>query len=409
MQAGRDSRDLQALTAEGGGQAVPAAPVGEPGPADLPVVAARGDELGQGQLVKRGRPGGEFRGHRVEQPRRDDQPADPQAGSQALAGRPGVDDPIGRERLKRAHRLPVVAELPVVVVLDHHAAPVGRLPAAPRVQRHAQRELVRRGQQESVGPGGLADDGAHVVDRQRPQAQALPGGDVAVGLVAVGLHREGARAGRAQRAADSGQAVREAGADDDVRGIGGHSPRPGQVVRQGRPQRRDPARVRVAEQVIGSGCEDLSAGREPVPSRERRQVRHPGPQVVAGHRRLRTSGGPRTRMGRLAWRDRCPRPALGGQPSLRDQLAVDLGDRVAGEAQVRGQGPRRRQPRAGAKAAVPDRAAQRALQPGPHPGPGKIQVEIHTADFGPPGSFGPCFWHRNRPYLGPLGALASMV
>jgi len=102
MQTGGDPGDLQALAAEGGGQAVPAAPVGEPGPADLPVVAARGDELGQGQLVECGRPGGELRGHRVEQPRRNDQPAEPQAGGQALADRPGVDDTIGRERLMPA-------------------------------------------------------------------------------------------------------------------------------------------------------------------------------------------------------------------------------------------------------------------------------------------------------------------
>ena len=54
LQARGDSGDVQALAAQDGGQAVPAAPVGEPGPADLPVVAARGDELGQGQLVKRG-------------------------------------------------------------------------------------------------------------------------------------------------------------------------------------------------------------------------------------------------------------------------------------------------------------------------------------------------------------------
>jgi hypothetical protein len=55
LQARGDAGDVQALAAQGGGQAVPAAPVGEPGPADLPVVTARGDELGQGQLVECGR------------------------------------------------------------------------------------------------------------------------------------------------------------------------------------------------------------------------------------------------------------------------------------------------------------------------------------------------------------------
>ena len=32
------------------------------------------------------------------------------------------------------------------------------------MQRHAQRELVRRGQQHRVRPGGLGDDGAQAVD-----------------------------------------------------------------------------------------------------------------------------------------------------------------------------------------------------------------------------------------------------
>jgi hypothetical protein len=193
---------------------------------------------------------------------------------------------VGRERLQRAYRLAVVAELPVIVVLDHHAAPVGYLPAAPRMQRDAQRELVRRGQQHRVRPGDLGDDGAHAVDRQRPQAQALADHDVSVGLVAVGLHREGGRARRPQRAADAGQAVREARADDDVRGIGGHAPRPGQVLGQGGSQLRHPARIRVPEQVIGGIGEDLAGCGKPGAARERRQVGYSGAQVVAGHRLL---------------------------------------------------------------------------------------------------------------------------
>jgi hypothetical protein len=410
VQARGDAGDPLALPGQGGGQAVPAAAVGEPGPADLPVVAARGDELGQRQLVERGWPGGEFRRHRLEQPGRDDQPAEPQARRQALAGRASVDDMVGRQRLQRAHRLPVVAELPVVVVLDHHPAPVGHLPAAPRMQRHAQRELVRGGEQRRVRPGGLADDGAHPVDGHGPQAQALPGGDVAMSLVAVGLHREGARAGRAQRAADPGQAVREAGADDDVRGIGGHPPRPGQVVSQRRAQLRQPARVRIAEQVIGGRGEDLAGGREPGPARERGQVGHPGPQIVAGHRHPGLGRDLRARLGCPARRDGRAGSGPCGQPSLGDQLAVDLGDRVAGDAQVRGQGPGRGQSRARAQAPGPDRAAQRALQPGPHPGPGQVQVQVHAAQFGPGAAviFGPRFLHRNGSYLGPLGAIASV-
>jgi hypothetical protein len=37
---GGDPGNAQALAVQGGGQAVAAAPVGQPGPADLPVVAA---------------------------------------------------------------------------------------------------------------------------------------------------------------------------------------------------------------------------------------------------------------------------------------------------------------------------------------------------------------------------------
>ena len=84
------------------------------------------------------------------------------------------------------------------------------------MQGHAQRELVGRGQQRRVRPAGLGDDGAHAVDGHRPQAKTLRRGDVAVGLVTVGLHGEGARAGGAKRAADCGQAVRETRAYHDV-------------------------------------------------------------------------------------------------------------------------------------------------------------------------------------------------
>ena len=40
VQPGGDLADVPAPAVQGGGQAVPAAPVGQPGPPDLPVVAA---------------------------------------------------------------------------------------------------------------------------------------------------------------------------------------------------------------------------------------------------------------------------------------------------------------------------------------------------------------------------------
>lgn len=83
-----------------------------------------------------------------------------------------------------------------------------------REEGHAQRELMRRGQQRRVHAAGLADDGPRPVHRHRPQAKALADGDVAVRLVTIGLHGQGARPGQAQRAADHSQAVREARAFD---------------------------------------------------------------------------------------------------------------------------------------------------------------------------------------------------
>ncbi len=51
VQAGGDPADVPLLAAQGGRQAVTAAAVGEPGAADLPVVAAGVDELGQEELI----------------------------------------------------------------------------------------------------------------------------------------------------------------------------------------------------------------------------------------------------------------------------------------------------------------------------------------------------------------------
>jgi hypothetical protein len=219
-------------------------------------------------------------------------------------------------------------------------------------------------------------------------------------LVSVGLHGHGGRAARTQRTADRGQTVAEARADHDVPGIGGDTPRPGQVARQRRPQCREPARVRVAKEMIGSGRQHLAGRPEPGPARERGQVRYPGTQVIARDRRLGAAVGDGAEVRGLTRRDGGARAGLRGQPPLRDQLTVDLGDRVAGDTQVRGQGPGRRQPHAGAQATGPDRVAQRGLQACSHSSPGKIQVEID------PAGFGPSFWHRNGPYLGPLIRLA---
>ena len=159
MQPGGDPGDpgLRDVAPDRRDEMVPAPPVGQPGAAHLPVVGPGGEELGQRELVQAaGVPVGEGlgRGDLVHEVGGDDEPAQPQAGREAFAGRPGVDDPLRPERLHGPDRLAVVAELPVVVVLDEEpAGPRGPFdgPGPPAGCEHAaQRELVGRGQQRGV-------------------------------------------------------------------------------------------------------------------------------------------------------------------------------------------------------------------------------------------------------------------
>jgi hypothetical protein len=66
VQAGGDPADMASLAAQGGGQPIAATAVGEPGAADLPVVAAGSDELGQDELVQPRGARGQLGRHGVE-------------------------------------------------------------------------------------------------------------------------------------------------------------------------------------------------------------------------------------------------------------------------------------------------------------------------------------------------------
>jgi hypothetical protein len=200
VQAGRDTGDphVRGVPVQRGGQPVPAPAVGEPGPAHVPVVGSGRDELGQGQLIERaGLPVGQplGRGDIAHQVAGQDQPAEAESRGQALAGRAGVDDVIGREALNGADRLAVVAELAVVVVLDDYAAgvagPLDHPGPAPRLQRHPERELVGRGQQDGAGRADLVHRGAAAVNRQHGQPQAGGRGHGPVRGLPVGLDGQG--------------------------------------------------------------------------------------------------------------------------------------------------------------------------------------------------------------------------
>ena len=93
---------------------------------------------------------------RLEQRRRDDEPAEPQRGRERLARRAGVGDAVGLEALERADRRAVVAVLGVVVVLDRERVAV----AQPGEQRGA--ALAGEHGAGRVLVGGGEDDGVLV-------------------------------------------------------------------------------------------------------------------------------------------------------------------------------------------------------------------------------------------------------
>src|SRR5580698_2531374 len=105
MQAGRDAGDADVgrVPLHGGDELVAAPPVGQPGAANLAVVAAGANELGQRELVDAARAavrqvlGGD---DLVDQPGRDHQPAQSQTGGEALAGGAAVGDVLGGKGLQ---------------------------------------------------------------------------------------------------------------------------------------------------------------------------------------------------------------------------------------------------------------------------------------------------------------------
>ena len=141
-------------------QRVAAAAVGAAAAAQVAVVGAAGDEVGERELLERGQAVIE-RLARVEQAvaprRRRDQPPEPQRGRERLGDRADVRDEVRPQPLQRADRRAVVAVLGVVVVLDDQHVVLGRPGEQLRpplgAEHRAGRELV----------GGREQDRARVV------------------------------------------------------------------------------------------------------------------------------------------------------------------------------------------------------------------------------------------------------
>ena len=146
-----------------------------------------------------------------------------------------------------------------------------------------------------------------------------------------------------------------------------HPAGPGQVVGE-RPPELDPAaRVAVARwprpaRLAGPGASAATQA----DAREGAEVGRARPEVEARRPRLRLGVGVAV-VADWPLRDAGARAGPGLEPALGDQLGVGPGDRVARDAEVAGEGPRRRQPDARGEPPVAHGLAQRALERRPHP------------------------------------------
>ncbi len=185
---------------------------------------------------------------------------------------------------------------------------------------------------------------------------------------AVRLDRHLPQTAGPQHAAQQAQPLREPGADDDAVRVRVHAARPGEIAGKGGAQLDAPARVAVAERVVRGGRHGPARGLEPGGARERGEVGGARHQVVRG-----TAGGPAARCGFGGTRHGAFRhPGAGtlarGEPALGDEVRVRVGDGVAGDAQVDGEGAGRGQARAGGEPAAAHRLTQSVREALAHAG-----------------------------------------
>ena len=202
--------------------------------------------------------------------------------------------------------------------------------------------------------------------------------------MAVGLDRERPDTSVAQHLAQQLEPLREPGAHDYPVRRGDHAAGARDIFGDRHPQHFKTARVGIAQVASRCRCQCPASGREPGRARKQGQIGGAGPQVIA-----RTATGPLSRWGRTRRRRSSalgdPRAGTvpGCQPALGNELAVGLGDGVAGDAQIqceragRGQRGARRQP------AAADSVTQRALEGGPWPGARQLEVKVKTGGSGP--------------------------
>ena len=352
----------------------------------MTVVRPRGDEVGEAQLVQDARPRLPFAlgsEHAVHVPLRQHHPAEPHRGGQALADRADVDHALGVETLDGADGLAVVAELPVVVVLQDHPAPRAcpvdhRCPALGG-QRSAGRELVRGREQHGPFACQPVDTGAVFVEGERHGPYAGSREQFPVEGQPVRLHGQWSAQDPVPAVEEQPQRVREARADHDPLRLRSHTTRACQILRERLPELDATGGITGPEHLVGRLLQSSPVGGQPGRTRERGRVRGALAQVVPGATRGCTRLGPTRACRCVPERARTvaerfgtgrhpgARALAGGQPALRDQLRVRVGDSVAGDTEVGGERAVRRQPGAGGEPPAARGLAQRLDERGPPP------------------------------------------
>ena len=248
----------------------------------MTVVRARRDELRECQLVQRARPFDVPLGRHDlrDQFLGQHHPGEPETRRQRLARRAEVHHPLRIEALQSAHRLTVVSELPVVVVLQDQPAggarPVDSRHAPVRAQLDPGRVLVRRCHQyraDSVQSRQIVSARATFVDVEGRDTQAGARQQVAIDVEAIRLDGHRPYPPRPECLRHQHQTVVETGADDDPLRLGVHPAGPRQIVREDGAQFYPAEGVAVAEGVVRRRGQGASGRGEPLRAGKLREVR----------------------------------------------------------------------------------------------------------------------------------------
>ena len=241
-------------------ECVAPAPVDGSHTAQVVIELAVGDEVREGQLVDRRRTTvGQALGcgYVIDETPWQCHPAESQPGRQSLARRADVDDTLRRQPLEGSDRRPIVAILGVVVVLDDEPVSAGRPgnQCGPPFGRQdaAQWKLVRRRDDDGLGvrPFQATDVDARVVDWHPDDGQSERFGDLPRRVVRGILESQPSLSRLPEHLAEQRQTLVEAGAHDDLIGLGRGTAHAIEVGGQGFSEFRNTSAVEVVQPPVG--------------------------------------------------------------------------------------------------------------------------------------------------------------